>query len=169
MAIATLADLYDNPKVFTGVVKIRKGMAAQLILDTKSTGGLHKWFNILARDILKRINREDPSALKTTKICNKIIAITDSASKAAILGSYAQVMNTLSPSVIIISGYHLLMRDSSLVTNVDLMRKLTNLFSALLTPLDWVAAICFSGAIAFILGYSLVISGQKEELKRADP
>ena len=28
MAIATLADLYNNPNVFTGVVKIRKGLAA---------------------------------------------------------------------------------------------------------------------------------------------
>jgi len=53
MAIATLADLYDNPKVFTGVVKIRKGMAAKLILDTKSTGGLHKWFYHLAKNILR--------------------------------------------------------------------------------------------------------------------
>ena len=40
-------------KVFTGVVKIRKGMAAKLILDTKSTGGLHKWFYHLAKNILR--------------------------------------------------------------------------------------------------------------------
>ncbi len=38
MAIATLADLYNNPKVFTGVVKIRKGLACQLIADTKTVG-----------------------------------------------------------------------------------------------------------------------------------
>ena len=35
MAIATLADLYNNHDVFTGVVKIRKFFAAKLILDTK--------------------------------------------------------------------------------------------------------------------------------------
>jgi hypothetical protein len=34
-------------------VKIRKGMAAKLILDTKSTGGLHKWFYHLAKNILR--------------------------------------------------------------------------------------------------------------------
>jgi farnesyl-diphosphate farnesyltransferase len=36
MAIATQAKLYNNPSVFTGIVKIRPGLAAQLIL---STGG----------------------------------------------------------------------------------------------------------------------------------
>eukprot|EP01035_Chromulina_nebulosa_P018819 gene18819-24591_t len=41
MAIATLHDLYNNPKVFTGVVKIRKGLAAKLILDTTTIEGLH--------------------------------------------------------------------------------------------------------------------------------
>lgn len=34
MAIATLADLYNNPLVFTGVVKIRKGLAVRLINGT---------------------------------------------------------------------------------------------------------------------------------------
>jgi farnesyl-diphosphate farnesyltransferase len=34
MAIATLAELYNNPLVFTGVVKIRKGLAVLLINDT---------------------------------------------------------------------------------------------------------------------------------------
>lgn len=32
MAIATLERCYDNPKVFTGVVKIRKGEAVRLML-----------------------------------------------------------------------------------------------------------------------------------------
>jgi len=31
MAIATLAECFDNPKLFTGVVKIRKGLTARLI------------------------------------------------------------------------------------------------------------------------------------------
>jgi farnesyl-diphosphate farnesyltransferase len=36
MAIATLAELYNNPLVFTGVVKIRKGLAVLLINDTQT-------------------------------------------------------------------------------------------------------------------------------------
>lgn len=34
MAIATLSELYNNPKVFTGVVKIRKGLALRLLNET---------------------------------------------------------------------------------------------------------------------------------------
>ena len=34
MAIATLDTLYGNPKVFSGVVQICKGMLCQLILQT---------------------------------------------------------------------------------------------------------------------------------------
>jgi len=44
MAIATLTELYNNPDVFTGVVKIRKGLAVRLINGTKTEDGLHKWF-----------------------------------------------------------------------------------------------------------------------------
>ena len=35
MAIATLYECFDNEEVFTGVVKIRKGTAARLIVDTQ--------------------------------------------------------------------------------------------------------------------------------------
>ena len=35
MAVATLYECFDNEAVFTGVVKIRKGTAARLIVDTQ--------------------------------------------------------------------------------------------------------------------------------------
>ena len=35
MAVATLYECFDNEEVFTGVVKIRKGTAARLIVDTQ--------------------------------------------------------------------------------------------------------------------------------------
>ena len=34
MAIATLAMCYNNPNVFTGVVKIRKGQAVALMMES---------------------------------------------------------------------------------------------------------------------------------------
>ena len=46
MAIATLAECYRNPKVFTGVVKIRKGLAVRLLGDCNA-GDIRKyrwWF-----------------------------------------------------------------------------------------------------------------------------
>jgi hypothetical protein len=167
MAIATLADLYDNPKVFTGVVKIRKGMAAQLILDTKSTGGLHKWFNILARDILSRVKPSDPSAMKTKRICKTIISITDHEGQAAIIGNYAQAINTLSPVILAVTAFHLF-GHSALKPDASNALKFALALPKLVTIPDFIAAFLFFGAAAFILGYSITLSGRKQELRRAD-
>eukprot|EP00602_Paraphysomonas_sp_CaronLab_P006525 CAMPEP_0185036834 /NCGR_PEP_ID=MMETSP1103-20130426/30406_1 /TAXON_ID=36769 /ORGANISM="Paraphysomonas bandaiensis, Strain Caron Lab Isolate" /LENGTH=738 /DNA_ID=CAMNT_0027574547 /DNA_START=21 /DNA_END=2234 /DNA_ORIENTATION=- len=99
MAIATLGELYNNPKVFTGVVKIRKGMAAKLILDSTSTVGVHKWFAYFAKDILGRIPSSDPNAAKTRAICEKIIKLTArnaaAAKQYALLDRSAMVMFAL--------------------------------------------------------------------------
>jgi farnesyl-diphosphate farnesyltransferase len=40
MAIATLAELTDNQRVFKGVVKIRKGLGARLMLAVKDMSAL---------------------------------------------------------------------------------------------------------------------------------
>jgi len=44
MAIATLDKCYANPKVFTGVVKIRKGTSCKLILRTNNLDEVHETF-----------------------------------------------------------------------------------------------------------------------------
>jgi farnesyl-diphosphate farnesyltransferase len=44
MAIGTLAEVYNNPKTFSSVVKIRKGMTARLIRKTKDPKALRKVF-----------------------------------------------------------------------------------------------------------------------------
>jgi farnesyl-diphosphate farnesyltransferase len=77
MAIATLHDLYNNEQVFSGVVKIRKGMAASLILDTNDVVGVHKWFSTFAKSILSRIPSNDPNAEKTRCICQTIVKLTN--------------------------------------------------------------------------------------------
>ena len=178
MAIATLSDLYDNPKVFTGVVKIRKGMAAKLILDTKTTGGLHKWFNYLARDILSRVNPADPSAIRTRRICNKIIDITDREGQIATWGSYAQVVNTLSPVTIVISVFHLFRRvtlDSICSTldsksNDSILTPIVMLIPDLRLISNIVATFSLLSSMLFMLGYAIISEEeQKKTLRRADP
>ena len=83
MAIATLHELYNNEKVFTGVVKIRKGTAASLILDTNDVVGVHKWFSSFAKSILARIPPSDPNAAQTRAICQTIIKLTTKESNVA--------------------------------------------------------------------------------------
>jgi farnesyl-diphosphate farnesyltransferase len=65
MAIATLAELYNNPLVLTGVVKIRKGLAVKLINETTTEQGLHKWFYKFAKLIHQSVKPTDPNAKKT--------------------------------------------------------------------------------------------------------
>jgi hypothetical protein len=54
MAIATLDKLYGNPLVFTGVVKIRKGMSCKLILQTNNIPELHAIFHAFAVSIANK-------------------------------------------------------------------------------------------------------------------
>ncbi len=54
MAIATLAVVYNNPKVFTGVVKVRKGLAARLILYDLSLESTLKYFKRFSRVFLRK-------------------------------------------------------------------------------------------------------------------
>jgi len=60
MAMATLAEVYNNPKVFTGVVKIRKGLAARLMLHTRNMDEVMKSFKKFLRIIESKMNSNDP-------------------------------------------------------------------------------------------------------------
>jgi farnesyl-diphosphate farnesyltransferase len=82
MAIATLDKLYANPDVFTGVVKIRKGMSCKLILQTNNLHELHGIFYQFATSIADKARRErakgvlDPSFDRTIKACDAILELT---------------------------------------------------------------------------------------------
>lgn len=76
MAIATLAECYNNGKVFEGVVKIRRSRTAQLVLNTKDMDALYKVFFDYARSMLKAVEPHDPNAAKTRALLNEVIDIT---------------------------------------------------------------------------------------------
>jgi 3-hydroxy-3-methylglutaryl-CoA-synthase/farnesyl-diphosphate farnesyltransferase/isopentenyl-diphosphate delta-isomerase type 1 len=65
MAIATLCEIYNNRNVFTGVVKIRKGLALQLINNSTSCNTVEKTFRNFAAQIRSKIEPSDPSAWRT--------------------------------------------------------------------------------------------------------
>lgn len=164
MAIATLSDLYNNPKVFTGVVKIRKGRAAKLILDTKTRGGLHKWFNVMCRDILQRVPNNDPNADKTRAICNKVIGLTDKLAYTSIAGSYAQVFNSVAVVVLAVSVYFLFCGKEQSLASPSKQG-----FAVLLSknPADIAASGLFLASAGFIFAYNVIASG-RSGLKKAD-
>lgn len=83
MAIATLAEVFDNPRLFTGVVKIRKGTTARIILDAKK-GHLYTlaWFHAYTENIASKIDQcraNDSTKLRLKAICTKILGLTSAA------------------------------------------------------------------------------------------
>ena len=55
MAIATLAQVYNNPRVLTSVVKIRRGLTCQLMLSCSNLQQVHAWFNTFLDEIQRKI------------------------------------------------------------------------------------------------------------------
>lgn len=175
MAIATLAELYNNKKVFTGVVKIRKCQAAKLILDTKTVGGLHKWFNVLSRNIMARIPETDPSGERTRAACETAIRLTQAQATREIAGNYAQVGNVLASTMLAVSTWQIFSQGNKAQQALSLLSSgafsLVSLRRILLAPVrgispsNWLAA--FATSLAFIFGYSVVASS-RQRLRRAD-
>lgn len=64
MAIATLAEVYNNPEVLHRVVKIRKGVTCKLILESRTLPGVVKVFKHYIREINKKSDVRDPNYLK---------------------------------------------------------------------------------------------------------
>lgn len=56
MAMATLAVCYNNPQVFTGVVKIRKGQAVALMMQSTNMKQLHRIMEQFAREVKCRFS-----------------------------------------------------------------------------------------------------------------
>jgi len=72
MAIATLATVYNNPKVFHSVVKIRKGTTCDLILRSRTLPGVILIFRQYIREINHKSNVKDPNYLKIGIKCGEI-------------------------------------------------------------------------------------------------
>jgi farnesyl-diphosphate farnesyltransferase len=77
MAMATLAKIYNNHNVFTEVVKIRKGMAAKLMLKTNDMESVRRYMVKFVEEIRKKLNTEDPNYTITKKRLNRVIEALD--------------------------------------------------------------------------------------------
>ena len=74
MAIATLALCYDNGGVFEGVVKIRRGLAAKVVVGVTTFDQLIRAFDAFSSDIASNVNpRENPAVAKRTLVAVKEI------------------------------------------------------------------------------------------------
>lgn len=65
MAIATLSTCYNNPMVFQGVVKIRKGQAVTLMMEATNMRAVQTIIAQYSQEILNKVSLTDPSRAKT--------------------------------------------------------------------------------------------------------
>jgi farnesyl-diphosphate farnesyltransferase len=176
MAIATLAELYNNPKVFTGVVKIRKGLTAKLILETTTLSGLYKWFYLMAKDILKKIPITDPDRSnkevndKTRAICEKILSITSSRARPVIIKSCWTFPTVLASVAFTVTGGKLCQayRQEIGFTKSSSVSSFTFSTNALQNVLQQhsTASILFFGSAAIMAGYSYLSCSIKHNEKK---
>jgi len=76
MAVATLAECYGNGKVFEGVVKIRRGLSARIMLETLDIYDVAKAFKefgaVIAGKAAAGVDAGDPTAKTTLRNLHKI-------------------------------------------------------------------------------------------------
>lgn len=115
MAIATLDKCFHNPDVFTGVVKIRKGLSCKLINNTNDIMGVHAVFHEFATRISTRAQQaklaglNDPTFDQTIAVCDNICELT----KVAAAQQLASIRtNTI---LIVIAVVGVLLKQSNLI------------------------------------------------------
>jgi len=72
MAIATLREVYNNPKVFLKNVKIRKGFAAKLIVKTNTIQDVIRIFKDVAQSIERSIPDDHTISKETLRLIEQI-------------------------------------------------------------------------------------------------
>ena len=72
MAIATLDKVFNNPKTFSGVVKIRKGLSVRLILDSTSYSRVCHWFDHFMKSIRDQCPPSDPHYDDINALCEQV-------------------------------------------------------------------------------------------------
>jgi len=91
MAIATLERCYNNPHVFSGVVKIRKGEAVRLMMEATNMKKLYAIFVYFLHQIKLRIPSEDPCQARTHAIIDKCLSLCQTDNTFSVT-SYASTM-----------------------------------------------------------------------------
>lgn len=148
MAIATLDKCFNNPDVFTGVVKIRKGLSCKLILNTNDITGVHGTFYSFARSIAVRANPADPSYERTMTACGVIQKLTAQA------GAGAGKLNVMPIAAVTlaVSGLYLkrhIMDDSNSADGASLLSS---------AP-DIIAAFVFIASMVYLVVFPAIFGG----------
>jgi farnesyl-diphosphate farnesyltransferase len=76
MAIATLAEVYNNPDVYRKNVKMRKGLTCKIILECSDHDSCLYWFHHFASQMLNKVPVNDPNSQRAKHLLHVIIRAT---------------------------------------------------------------------------------------------
>ena len=107
MAISTLDKVYNNLDVFTGVVKIRKGLSCQLLLNTNTKPEVKATFSRFAKSIMSQATKSDPCYGRTMKACENILEIVEPDGSTLPPSPIINALNFLSPLILSACAYDL--------------------------------------------------------------
>ncbi|XP_039131449.1 LOW QUALITY PROTEIN: squalene synthase-like [Dioscorea cayenensis subsp. rotundata] len=104
MAIGTLALCYNNLEVFRGVVKMRRGLTARVIDQTKTMADVYGAFYDFSSMLKAKVNDKDPNAVLTRKRVEAIQKICVSSGLLNKRGlRVCNTQPTISPMLIIVA------------------------------------------------------------------
>jgi len=75
MAIATLLEVYNNPCVFRGEVKIRRSLALSIAFSSKNMDDIYRQFKTFAEEFQREVPSDDPQAQRLHKILKDAITV----------------------------------------------------------------------------------------------
>jgi farnesyl-diphosphate farnesyltransferase len=139
MAISTLDKLYANPDVFTGVVKIRKGLSCKLLLQTNNMYELHSIFYGFASSIAAKANQQralgvqDPSFDRTITACNAIIELTKIKAAEQRTATMMPIVSMLGLCLAVVVGDHYV--QSGMTGTIMMLVAVVSFFSGPMTAL----------------------------------
>lgn len=71
--MATLAEVYNNHGVFTGVVKIRRGLSARIATECKTMASTVAWISRFAGELALKVQpSKDPNAQRTLEAIERV-------------------------------------------------------------------------------------------------
>jgi farnesyl-diphosphate farnesyltransferase len=73
MAMATLSEVYNNVKVFKGVVKVRKGLSCKMMLGVNDMAAVGRYFNLFSQKIEAKM---PSSSCGTAKLMKEVQQLT---------------------------------------------------------------------------------------------
>lgn len=149
MAIATLEKCFNNPDVFTGVVKIRKGLSCRLILASGDLDGVDFWFFKLAQSIMARANRADPNFQRTAAAVDAICERTAARYSRAKFTFLNVLLNAIAPVGALLCAACLHSRKGGADSDGSLLPRLTN-------PTDVAILGLLFACIVYLLGFATV-------------